>query len=324
MGNPLRISRFFVLFLLTVGLGCRAQSAPPAGATEAKLDRQIKLTIRSQYNVPPDYTVTLGQRTKSDINGYDSLPITFTNGKGSQKTTYFLISKDNNTLARLEKFDLTRNPAADVSILGRPLRGNPKAKVTLVSFDDLECPFCANMHRVLFPATLQHYGDLVRYVYRDFPLPNHPWAMHAAVDVNCLAEQSQVGYWNLVDYIHSHGSEISGENGQQNITAVFPKLDNATRDEGKRQKVNMDKLNSCIAKQDDSAIRSSVKQAEPLGVDGTPTIFINGERVTGALSQEMLWSIIDRALTDEGQVPPPLTAAEKQSMQEQNAAQSGR
>lgn len=310
MGNPLRISRFFVLFLLVAGLGCRAQSAPPTGV-EARLDRQIKLTIRSQYNVPPDYTVTLGNRTKSDISGYDSLPITFTNGKGQQKTTYFLISKDNNTLARLEKFDLTRDPASAVSILGRPIRGNPRAKVTIVSFDDLECPYCANMHQVLFPTTQQHYGDLVRYVYKDFPLPNHPWALHAAVDTNCLADQSPEGYWSLVDYIHSHGQQISGENGQPNVAAVFTRLDEATRDEGKRQKVNMDKLNSCITKQDEAPIRASIKQGEALGVDGTPTLFINGERVTGALSQEMLWATIDRAITDEGLVPPPQPASDK-------------
>lgn len=319
MGNPLRISRCFMLFLLVSGLGCRAQSTPPASATEARLNRQIQVTIRSQYNVPPDYTVVLGTRSKSEINGYDSLPITFTNGKGQQKTTDFLISKDNNTLARLEKFDLTRNPATSVSTLGRPVRGNPKAKVSVVSFDDLECPFCANMHQVLFPATQQHYGDLVRYVYKDFPLPNHPWALHAAVDANCLAAQSSEGYWSLVDYIHSHGQQISGEDMQQNLTAVFHRLDDATRDEGKRRQVNMDKLNACLAKQDEALIRDSIKQAEPLGVDGTPTLFINGERVTGALSQEMLWSAIDRAITDEGLVPPPNTTPPSTNEQ-QNAA----
>ncbi len=304
----MRISRFFLIFLVAAGVGCWAQSSPATSATESKLDRQIKLTIRSQYNVPPDYTVTLGQRTKSDINGFDTLPVTFSNGSGQKKITIFLISKDNNTLARLEKFDLTRNPAAAITTLGRPVRGDPKAKVTLISFDDLECPFCARMNEVLFPATQQHYGDLVKYIYKDFPLPQHPWAMHAAVDVNCMAEQSPTGYWNLVDYIHSHGSEIAGEGGQQNVAATFQKLDAATRDEGRRQNVNLDKLNSCMSKQDDSAIRASLKQGDALGVDGTPTMFINGERATGALSEAMLWSIIDRAILDAGQVPPPETS----------------
>ncbi len=305
MGNPLRISRLLVILLVAAGVGCKAQSVPATNATESKLDRQIKLTIRSQYNVPPDYTVTLGQRTKSDINGFDSLPVTFSNGQAEKKTTVFLISTDNNTLARLEKFDLTKNPSTRVSILGRAVRGNPKAKVTVVSFDDLECPFCARMHEVLFPASEQHYGGLVRYVYKDYPLPMHPWAMHAAVDVNCIAAQSPTGYWNLVDYIHAHSGEISGEGTQQSVTTTMQKLDEATRAEGKRQNVDLDKLNSCITKQDDSGIRDSMKQGDSLGVDGTPTLFINGERATGALSQKMLWAIIDRAITDAGEVPPP-------------------
>src|SRR5665213_2719202 len=123
MGNPLRISCFLVFFLLIAGVGCKAQSVPAKNTTETKLDRQIKLTIRTQYNVPPDYIVTLGQRTQSDISGFDSLPVTFSNGQAQKKTTVFLISKDNNTLARLEKFDLTRNPVARISTLARPVRG---------------------------------------------------------------------------------------------------------------------------------------------------------------------------------------------------------
>ena len=67
----------------------------------------------------------------------------------------------------------------------------------------------------------------------------------------------------------------------------------------------MGKLQACISKQDESVIRPSLDQGNALGVDGTPTLFVNGERATGALSQEMLWSIIDRAIRDAGEVPPP-------------------
>jgi thiol-disulfide isomerase/thioredoxin len=196
-------------------MGCKAQTPPASNALQAKLDRQIELTIRSQYNVPPDYTVALGDRTKSDISGFDTLPVTFSNGS-QKKTTIFLISKDNNTLARLEKFDLTKAPGSGINVLGRPIRGNPKAKVTIVNFDDLECPFCARMNEVLFPATEQHYGNQVRYIFLDFPLVQlHPWAMHAAVDVNCLADQSATGYWKLVDTLHTQSDDISGAPGRQ-------------------------------------------------------------------------------------------------------------
>ena len=310
MGYPLHKSRFLVFVFLAAGLGCNAQPTPATSTLDSKLDRQIKLTVRSQYNVPPDYTVAVGQRGKSDINGYDTLPITFSNGTGRDKTTTFLISKDNNTLARLEKFDLTKNPAAGISTLGRPIRGDAAAKVTLINFDDLQCPFCARMHEEIFPATEQHYGNLVRYIYMDFPLVQiHPWAIHAAVDVNCLATQSQPGYWNLVDAIHSRSNEISGEGGHQDAAASMKKLDEMTRQEGVREKVDMNKLNSCIDKQDESKVRASMKEGDSLGIDGTPTMFINGERATGAIPQSMLWTIIDRAIRDSGGVPPPQQSA---------------
>jgi protein-disulfide isomerase len=301
----LRISRFLLAFILVAGMGCKAQTPPLSTALQAKLDRQIELTIRSQYNVPPDYTVTLGDRTKSDISGFDTLPVTFSNGS-QKKVTLFLISKDNNTLARLEKFDLTKAPGSNINVLGRPIRGNPQAKVTIVNFDDLECPFCARMNEVLFPATEQHYGNQVRYIYLDFPLAQlHPWATHAAVDVNCLADQSPAGYWKLVDTLHSQSDEISGARGQENLAASIKKVDDLTLAEGKLQNVDMVKLQACISKQDDSVLHPSMEQGNALGVDGTPTLFVNGERATGALSQQMLWTIIDRALRGVGEVPPP-------------------
>ncbi|MHB8303001.1 MAG: DsbA family protein [Acidobacteriaceae bacterium] len=302
----MRISRVLVMFLLAAGLGCNAQPAPTGSPVDGKLARQIKLTVRSQYNVPPDYTVTLGDRGKSDIAGFDTFPVTFTNASGNTKTTVFLLSKDNTTLARLEKFDLTKDPAADISTQGRPIRGNPAAKVTVINFDDLECPFCARMHQELFPATEAHYGNLVRYIYIDYPLVQiHPWAMHAAVDANCLAAQSQTGYWTLVDYIHSHSNEISGEGGHQNPVTSMNKLDEATRQQGQRDKVDMSKLNACIVKEDESKVRASMKEGDALGIDGTPTMFIDGERTTGAIPQSMLWMTIDRAIRDSGGVPPP-------------------
>jgi protein-disulfide isomerase len=301
----LHISRFLLAFILIAGMGCKAQTPPASNALQAKLDRQIELTIRSQYNVPPDYIVSLGGRSKSEISGFDTLPVTFSNGS-QKKITVFLISKDNNTLARLEKFDLTKTPGSGINVLGRPIRGNPSAKVTIINFDDLECPFCARMHEVLFPGTEKHYGNQVRYIYLDFPLVQiHPWAMHAAVNVNCLAAQSPTGYWNLVDAFHAQTDEISGPGGQQNAAASEKKVDDLTLAEGKRDNADMEKLQACISKQDDAVIRSSMQQGDALGVDGTPTLFINGERATGALSQSMLWSVIDRAIRDAGEVPPP-------------------
>lgn len=259
--------------------------------------------VRSQFNVPQDYDVTVGARKPSQINGYDTLPVTLSRGPKSTVVD-FLISTDGKTLARLDTFDLVKNPALNIDIAGRPIRGNPTAKVTVINFDDLECPFCARMHESLFPSTMERYKNKVRFIYKDDPLTEiHPWAMHAAVDANCLAAQSGDVYWTYVDYLHSHGQEITGED--RNVTKSFATLDRIARQEATIAKLDEAKLDACLTKQDETQVRASAKEADALGVDGTPALFIDGERIGGAVPEPQIWLVIDRALRAVGEEPPP-------------------
>lgn len=298
-------TRFFLGCLaLLLAAGCKAQDNPN-DLNNAKIDRRIEVLVRSQLNVPQDWKVNIGPRSKSDVPGFDAVPITFSSMSDSskQQTLNFLLSKDGNTLARLSKWDLSRNPADLISTANRPVRGNPDAKVTIINFDDLECPYCARMHAQLFPDTLDRYKGLIKVVYKDFPLVEiHPWALHAAVDANCLAAQSPTAYWNYVDYLHTHGDDVSGP--QRDPAKSAATLDKLARDEGQRSKLDSGKLDACLAKQDDSVVRASMKEGDALGVDGTPTLFINGERLSGALPEEQVWMAIDRALKAEGITPP--------------------
>ena len=267
------------------------------------MERRIEVLVRSQFNVPSDYDVSLGGKTKSDIPGYDNLPVTFSHN-GKQTTVTFLISKDGNTLARLEKFDISKDPQSIYSLDHRPVRGSADAKVTVVNYDDLECPYCARMHEELFPTTLDHYKGMVRFVYKDFPLVDiHPWAMHAAVDANCIADQNNDAYWTFVDYAHGHGHEIEGNGNDPKQS--FATLDQQARTIGKSANLNQAKLDACIAKQDESAIRASMHEGEKLGIDGTPQLFVDGERVApGAQPTSAVWDSIDRALKANGITPP--------------------
>jgi protein-disulfide isomerase len=291
--------------LLLVGLAVayKAQSVPPA-APDPAINRRIEVQVRSQYEMPADVVISIGARSPSQFTGYETLPVTVTHGARSQVID-FLISADSTKLIHLETFDLTKDPADAIPITGRPIRGNPAAKVTLINFDDLECPFCARMHQELFPATLAHYKDMVRIVYKDDPLTDlHPWAMHAAVDANCLAVQNGDIYWKYVDYLHSHGQEITGEG--KDPAKSFAALDRIAREEATLGKLDSVRLEACLTKQDEAQVRASAKEADDLAIDGTPAVFVNGERVNGgAVPEDQLWLVIDRALRDAGQQPPP-------------------
>jgi protein-disulfide isomerase len=293
------------LMLIAVAAG-RAQvpsTASVTGPASPSRNRRIEVLIRSQFSVPPDYDIVFGGKTKSDTTGYDNLPVTFTH-KDKQITVEFLISKDGSTLERVEKFNINDNPALTVDVDKRPVRGTPAAKVEIVNFDDLQCPYCGVLNSDILPQTLNHYKGYIKIVYKDYPLKMHPWAMRAAVDANCLASLSDSAYWAYVDYVHSHGRDISG--AQPDAAKSFVALDNIAGTMGTQSKVNETQLVMCLKKQDESLVNQSLKLGTSLGVNATPQVFVDGERLpSGARPVEELWPAIDRALKAQGIQPPP-------------------
>jgi protein-disulfide isomerase len=286
------------LLALSLAVGCKAQTTPPPA--DLTFNHEIAVIVRAQLSVPQEYTVTPGARKPSQIPGYDTLPITLSNGTRSQVVDY-MISTDGKTLAQLKSYDMASYPLFNLA--GRPIRGNPAAPVTVITFDDLQCPYCSMMHQTLFPATLDRYKDKVRFIYKDNPLTElHPWAMHAAVDANCLAAQSGDVYWSYVDYVHGHAQEVNG--ADRNTAASFATLDRIARQEATLAKLDPASLDVCLAKQDETQVRASAKEAESLEVEGAPILFVDGARVGGAMPQPQFWQMIDRALRADGVEPP--------------------
>ena len=246
----------------------------------------------------------IGGRSHSDIPGYDQILVTFTQDGKTSSPAFFLISKDGKTVAQFSKYDISQDPKTVVSDAGRPARGGPEsAPVEIVGFDDLECPFCTKMHAQLFPALIERYGDRVRIVYRDFPLSIHPWAMHAAVDVNCVAAESGKAYWEMVDSIHAHAAEYGG--AEKSLSKADASLDQLALDEARKDHLKVELVEACVKKQDETAIRASLKIGEDLGIEATPVLFINGEKLEGAYPIEDVFRMVDGALVAAGQTPPP-------------------
>ena len=251
------------MLLLGLTAGCKAQITPPS-APDPALNRRIEVLVRSQFDLPADVTLSIGARKPSQFTGYETLPITITHN-GKPQDFDFLISDDSTRLVHMDTLDLTKDPADAIPVAGRPVRGNPAAKVTVVNFDDLECPYCA-------------------------------------------AAQSDTVYWAYVDYLHAHGDEVTGD--QRDLNKSFAALDRIARQEATVNKLDETALNACMAKQDETQIKVSMKLAEALGVDGTPVVYVNVEKVNGgAVPVDELWMVIDRALRSVGQEPPPAPPA---------------
>lgn len=293
------------LLLLIVCLGCAAQSVSP------ELAEKIERHVRSYYKVPSDLKVLVGVASPSaEFPNYDSVVVTIDGGEKKQDLR-FLVSKDHSEMIRMVKFDLNKDPFAEtmskIDVTGRPTRGAKSSKVVVVNFDDFECPFCSRMHQELFPEILKEYGDRIAFIYKDYPLVEiHPWATHAAVDANCLAAQNPDAYWDFADYIHANQHEVSNEKTPE---ARFAALDRLTMLQGQKHNVDTIKLQSCIKAQNDSAVKASMKEADGIGVEATPTLFVNGEKIDGAVPPSELRAALDRALKDANLPVPDHAAA---------------
>lgn len=296
--TPIRRS---LLILLLVCLGCVAQSAPP------DIARKIEHQVRAFYTIPAEVKVTVGAITPStEVPGYDAVAVNIDGGDGKQKDYKFLLSKDRGTMMRLTKFDLTKDPFVElmskIDLSGRPSRGAKSAKVLVVNYDDFECPFCSRMHQTLFPEIFKEYGDRITFVYKDYPLVEiHPWATHAAVDANCLAAQNADAYWDFADYIHANKHEVDAE---KTPGARLDVIDKMAMLQGQKHNVDGMKLLSCVKAQNEDAVKASMKEADGLGVNATPTLFINGQKIDGAVPASEVRAALDAALKEAGQPVP--------------------
>ncbi len=170
------------------------------------------------------------------------------------------------------------SPTFQISTDDQPAKGNPNAPVTIVEFTDFQCPSCAQQHPVL-EKIVSEFGDRVRLVVRDFPLSQHPNAPKAAEAAEAAREQGK--YWEYVAVLFRNQSAL--EVGKLKQYATELGLDrarfDASLDSGKfAEKVQRDVLDG-----------------DKLGVNGTPTFYVNGKRISDR-SYEGLKTTIEATL----------------------------
>jgi len=296
--------RKLCLCLVLMTLGCRAQ-APSAG--DADLNRRVERQVRSMVQAPSYVNIRVtARKPSSDMPGWDILTVTLAAGDKT-KPVDFLISKDNKTLLSVNRVDLTQDPYEStmkkIDTSNRPIRGNKDAKVTVVVYDDYQCPYCSRLHETVL-VSLKTHGDRVRFIYKDYPLAEiHPWATRAAIDSQCLAALDGAAYWEYTDYVHANPREISGDRGSP-LEKQFAALDKIAEDMGKKHSVDAAKLAACIKEQPKAKLDASVAEANVLGVEGTPAFFVNGMKSGGALPPDEFNALLDQALADAGVAKP--------------------
>ena len=310
--------RRIAILTLVLCQACWAESVSPV------LQQRIEAQVRAHYSVSPRVDIAVGSPSPSEFVEYDKLTVTLSREGKTQKIN-FLLSRDGKTLVHMSTIDLTRDPFAEamgqIDIAGRPVRGNPDAKITIVNYDDFECPFCARLHATLMTEIMAKYGDRVRIVYKDYPLPGHVWAPHAANDANCLAKESPAAYWDLADYIHASLRTINGDS--QDPKKTYAELDRITMDFGKKHGADSNRLRACILAPHEEIVKASVAEGDKMGVSATPTMFINGGKLEGLSDEGEVRAAIDDRLRAAGVQPPPPDKSEQRAANKQRVPGSG-
>ena len=169
---------------------------------------------------------------------------------------------------------------ADVSVNGAPVRGSEKAKVTIVKFEDFQCPFCKTVQPT-FKDLLKKYDGKVRVVHKDLPLETiHPQAFQAAEAARCAGEQGK--FWEYHDKLYADTPKLGPE-----------ELKSAAKDVG----LNVPSFDQCFtSRKYRSAVQKDLNDGAQLGLTGTPAFFINGREISGARPLDDFSAIIDEEL----------------------------
>jgi protein-disulfide isomerase len=174
-------------------------------------------------------------------------------------------------------------PRQTVAADGHPSKGPADAPIVIVEFSDFQCPYCQRAYPTV-AQVLNTYGNKVRFVYRHYPLPNHPDARPAAEASACADEQGK--FWPFHDQLFANTARLSA-----------PDL----REHAKAAGLDAAQFAACVdSRRFRTKVETDVKEADDAGVSGTPAFFINGRPLEGAQPFEAFKQIIDDELVRTG------------------------
>lgn len=169
-------------------------------------------------------------------------------------------------------------PKVDVAATG-PSKGPANAPVTIVIFSEYQCPFCSQVQPALKQVE-ETYKDKVRVVFRDYPLSFHPNAPKAAEAGHCADEQGK--FWEMHDKMFANQAKLA-----------VPDLKQLAREIG----LDGAKFDECLdSGRSAEKVKANMADAEKVGVNGTPSFFINGRPMSGAIPFDEFKKVIDAEL----------------------------
>lgn len=207
-----------------------------------------------------------------------------------------MVESDNNPQPSGNQDTQDQAPSTDtvsmdqIEIEGEPVLGDENAPVTMVIYEDYQCPFCQRFEQNTMPQIVSNYVDSgdVKVVWKDLPLPQlgHEWADPAARAMECVYRQDEAAFWEVKKSVFDNQNVITSQSVVSDIKGY-----------ASQQGVSESAVQSCLDNENPmDEVNSDSQEARDLGVNGTPTIIINGQKVVGAQPFSRFESVIESEL----------------------------
>jgi protein-disulfide isomerase len=267
------------------------KGAPVQPASSAIDKPAIEAYVRHLFvEWPAEAKIDVSDPKPSEIPGLREVIVTGSlQGQSAQQK--LLMTADGQKFVLGTIYDLKQNPfraeMAKLTTDSLPSLGTPGAPVMIVVFTDFQCPYCREEAKTLRTNLIQTYPKEVRLYLKLYPLVQiHNWAKAAAIAGRCVFQQNPQAFWQYHDWIFEQQPQITPEN-----------LSGKVMEFAQGKEIDGLQLKRCIdTRATEAEVDKSIKEAQSLQVDSTPTLFINGRRISSNLPWAQLKSIIDNEI----------------------------
>jgi len=276
------------LLLCLSALAQTRTTAPKPSLDKPKLEaylRYLELWV-------PDVNVKIDDpQPMPGVPGFNTVGVHLSYKQASMDLKYY-VSDDGTRVFKGDVYDLTKSPfqtALDTLKTDQQpsYNGSDKSSVNLMVFGDFQCPFCKAEATALRQQVPAAFAGKVRVYFMDFPLDSiHPWARPASIAGRCVLRQSSDNFWKYHDWIYDIQGDVTADNFNMKLMEWAGK-----------NGVDSVQLGRCVdSKATEAEVNRTVQMGQSLGVDATPTLYLNGRKLVDQMAQ---WQTLQQLIALE-------------------------
>jgi protein-disulfide isomerase len=263
-------------------------AAPAAPAAKSAFNKAtLEAYVRHLYLYLPNIQLTISDPIDTGVPGFKQVKVRASLNEAFEDRE-FLVSNDGRKVLVAQVYDIADNPfKAELDKLKpdlAPSIGTPGAPVIIVLFSDFQCGYCREEAKMIRENLLQAFPTQVRVYFKDYPLTSiHDWAKPAALAGRCVFQQQPLKFWDYHDWVFEEQPKL-------NAAEFGGKFAAWAKDKG----LDPEQLTACqSSKATEAQIERTLAEGKELGVNSTPTMFINGRRINFSIKWPNLKQVIE-------------------------------